>query len=148
MLFPSPRGNFVVFLGRKVVNMSIVTTHASVAATSASMSTTNQASMATNQTSVATSQTSVTTYDQALVATNQTSVATTTTWVSISQASVAANASMNHTEQTPVRRGKGDAGHAEALLRCDPLACPPPSSAVRASSAPGRGVTRMRPTAT
>ncbi|XP_040507690.1 putative GPI-anchored protein pfl2 isoform X1 [Gallus gallus] len=71
--------------GRKVVNMSIVTTHASVAATSASMSTTNQASMATNQTSVATNQTSVTTYDQALVATNQTSVATS------NQASVATN---------------------------------------------------------
>ncbi|XP_021230939.1 uncharacterized protein PB18E9.04c-like isoform X2 [Numida meleagris] len=88
----------------------VVTNHASASATSASMATSNQALVATNQTLAAATSASVVASNRALVATNQTTVAasnhtsvtTTTTSMATSLASVAANASMNHTEQTPL----------------------------------------------
>ncbi|XP_015739139.1 uncharacterized protein LOC107324007 [Coturnix japonica] len=97
-------------------NQALVATNQALVATSqASMATSNQALVATSQASMATTKTSMAT-NQALVATNQASVATTsapiaasnhssmtiTTSVDSSQASMAANTSMNHTEQTPL----------------------------------------------
>ncbi|XP_042741070.1 uncharacterized protein LOC122187546 isoform X2 [Lagopus leucura] len=90
-----------------VTNQALVATkQSSLATTSASMAASNQALVATKQISMATSNQALLATKQtsmsatSMAASNHTSVTTTTTLVAISQASVAANSSMNLTEQT------------------------------------------------
>ncbi|XP_052554502.1 pneumococcal serine-rich repeat protein-like isoform X2 [Tympanuchus pallidicinctus] len=97
-----------------VTNQALVATkQSSLATTSASVATSNQALVATKQRTVATTSASMAASNQGLVATKQTLMSATsssmaasnhtsvtTTSVAISQTSVAANASVNLTEQT------------------------------------------------